>query len=97
MSDKRNTNVASNTVGNDENSNGDFEKRVTVKISAARENDAAKPMSKSQDGMGNIIITITTINATVNTIVGICSFVFTAAQPSRLYLQFLFVQLDFGL
>lgn len=58
-------------VGNEEKSNGRSMNNVIVKIRIASAKDAASPTSKTQDGMGKIIIKITDISATANKIVGL--------------------------
>ena len=62
---------ASKIVGNDEKSNGFSIKSVTVKIKIAKAKDAANPTSRTQAGMGKIIMTMTAINAMANRIVGL--------------------------
>ena len=43
---------------------------VTVKIRIASAKDAARPISRTQEGTGRIIMTITAINATAKSTVG---------------------------
>ena len=57
-------------VGKAEKSSGRSMKSVTVKIRMARANDAARPISSIQAGIGRIIIVITAISASARRTVG---------------------------
>ena len=62
---------AKRTVGNAEKSSGRSTNKVTVKIRMAKENEAARPMSRTHAGIGRIIMTMTAIKAIVSTTVGL--------------------------
>jgi hypothetical protein len=74
FSERRSINDAKRIVGNAENSNGRSIKRVTVKIKIASENDAARPTSRTQDGIGRTIITIMPISEIASKTVGLNAF-----------------------
>ena len=71
FNESRNIKAARSTVGKAEKSNGRSTKIVTVKMRMANENDAAKPMSRTQAGIGRIIMTMIAISAMVSKIVGL--------------------------
>jgi hypothetical protein len=74
LSERRNIKDASKIVGKEEKSSGFSIKSVTVNISIANAKDIAKPMSKTQEGIGNTIMVIIDINATASRIVGLSFF-----------------------
>ena len=73
FSDSRNINEANKTVGNAEKSNGRSINNVTVKIRMASPKDAANPTSRTQAGIGKIIITMIAISASASNMVGLNS------------------------
>ena len=70
LSDKRSISEASRIVGKAEKSRGLWINRVTVNIRMASANENARPTSRTQAGMGRIIIMITVMRARARRIVG---------------------------
>jgi len=70
FSDRRSIRDASRTVGKMEKSSGRSMNSVMVNIRIASANEAARPMSSSQGGIGSTIITITAIRASASRTVG---------------------------
>ena len=73
FSDRRSMSDASRIVGNAEKSSGRSMKSVTVKINIASANDAASPASRTQEGIGKIIMAMIAINAIASKTVGLGS------------------------
>ena len=70
FSDSRSISEASSTVGKAEKSSGRSMNSVTVNIRIASANEAARPTSSTQAGIGRIIITMTAISASASRTVG---------------------------
>ena len=70
LSDRRSIKEARRTVGKDEKSSGRSMKSVTVKIRIAKAKEAARPISRTQAGIGKIIITMIAMSASASRIVG---------------------------
>ena len=73
FSESRSISEARRIVGKAEKSRGREIKSVTVKIKMANPKDMARPMSKTQAGIGRIIMTITAIKAIARRTVGLKS------------------------
>ena len=88
FSDSRNMSEASRIVGNAEKSRGRSMKSVIVKIRIASAKEAARPISRTQAGIGRIIITMTAMSASASSTVGwktrlAARPIITGCRPSR--------------
>ena len=70
LSDSRSMRLASRIVGKDEKSSGRWMKSVMVKMRIAIANEAARPRSSTQAGIGRIIMAMTAISAMASITVG---------------------------